>query len=344
MRQVRHTTFIALAAIGALLIPQSAEAGVLTPTTVRATERNEYGGTGNADYFAWTQDRRHLPRAADVWARPTGGSAWQVDGGTNNLSWSGQIDQTGALLAWQTRHRYESSVRLMDLSTHTSVPLPDGVNTTRWEAYPSVFGNEFTFVRYSRSATTLFLTALDTGAKTVVASLPYKLDFISTPRVYGNWVVYETYNWRTGRRWKVYRYDITNDTTEQIPSQPGLFDYAGSVDVAGNVYFARSGNGCGLQVRLYVWDGTNTALFYSVPGKNDTDDTSVYDDGLGNVTVYASVADCTTKFYKADIVSFANPASVLPLAPTSTPSRRTGSGRKFVPMDHRASERFRVAS
>jgi hypothetical protein len=327
----RHYRAIVVASAVMVLLPlldPNANAG--TRTAVRTTPRNEFYGTGNAGYFAWTQDQRHNRGARDAWAKPNGQPAMQLDAGSNNLSWTGQMDQATATVAWQTDHRGNSNIKLSDVSTDppTAVPLPAGVNTDRWEWGPAIFGTELTFIRNHRDAMTLYLVDLVGGTKQVVAAVnPHRQRFLQPPHIYGNWIVWSTYNPSTFHRFNAYEYDISNGPTARIPHSSGKLDYAPSVDLAGNVYFARSGTGCGTHVHLMEWTGTGRgSSFYAVDPTHDIGDTSVFDDGAGNVTVYASFGDCSTRLFTSDIYSFLNPTAS-PAIRGRTPGRAVGAAR-----------------
>jgi hypothetical protein len=168
----------------------------------------------------------------------------------------------------------------------------------------------FTFVRITNSASKLYLvTDLSTGAKIKFATIDMPKFYLnSSPRLYGNWIVWSTIS-KSGKYWRAYRYDIANDLIEKIPNPLGTkWNYAPSVDVTGNVYFIRSGHGCGASVRLMKWDGNpvdNPVVTYSFDPGIDVQTTSVFDDGLGTVKVYVDFLDCGT--FDSDIYSFSNP-------------------------------------
>ena len=144
------------------LVASSAWAG--SPTAERTTRRNEFGGTGNAGYFAWTQDEAGNPNAFHVWVKPTGMPAFQVTQAGDGFS--GQVDQTGSLLSYDFARRGDFGVKLYDMMTQTQVAAPLGVNTTHDEFFGAVFGNQLIFARARRTATTLYLvTDRTTGTR-----------------------------------------------------------------------------------------------------------------------------------------------------------------------------------
>jgi hypothetical protein len=281
-----------------ILVASGAHAGALVPDPVKTGAKYQVQGTGNADYFAWTQYVAKSNRW-EVWVEPTGGVKFPVNLVTNGFA--GAVDQTGSMLAWQGVTNNHSDVTLFDMASLVDVPLPSGINTGKWEWAPGIFGNTFTFMRNYK----LFLvTDLTTGDKIKITTLDYpKVDIYGPPRLYGNWIVWSTI---TKHGWKAYRYDITNDVIEKIPNPLGKYYYAPSVDLAGNVYFIRSGKDCAANVKLMKWTGTgDPTVQYSFDDQTDVVYTSVFDDGVGTVTVYVDFLDCST--FDADIYSFTNP-------------------------------------
>src|SRR5207249_10853103 len=134
---------------------------------------------------------------------------------SNDFSWAGQVDATTDYFVWQRDHRGDSNIKLTDLSTRTGVPLPVGVNTARWEWGPSINGTEMTFIRFRRTADTLYLVDHGTGDKMQIASFdPLRKDFYSA-HVFGNWIVWTTLS-RSG--WNAFVYDIAQSTTARIPN------------------------------------------------------------------------------------------------------------------------------
>jgi hypothetical protein len=301
--RLRRRSTIAFALVALLLLVASgAQAGGLVPVPVETGPRAQFGGTGNAEYFAWTQDRAGA-NGYDVWVDPTVGAKFQVN--NSGTGYSNAVDQAGSLLAWQSVKKNKSDVKLYDMTAMSNVALPPGVNTSKWECCSGLFGNTFTFIRTTKNAFKLYLvTDLTTGDKINVTSIDRpKVDLASTPRIYGNWIVWTT---SAAGGWKAYRYDIMNDVIEKIPNPLDKLYYAASVDLAGNVYLVRSGNGCAANVKLMKWTGSsNPVVVYEFDDVTDVAHTSIFDDGLGTVTWFVDFFDCST--FDADIYSFTNP-------------------------------------
>jgi hypothetical protein len=322
--RIRRRLVVAGTLFAFLLVIQAAYAGTNTP--VKTTNRDEFLGSANAHFFSWTQDRAGHPRARDAWYEPTPvGSGTPVTlNASQDKAFSGQIDPTTDQIGWQRIHNGKSNVRIYDMLGPANVPLPAGINTSKWEWAPAVYGGQMTFARDGRSSQTLYLvTNLTTGHKRAIRTTDYIHSYLFLPpRFYGNWIVYGL---STRHGLSVYEYDVTNRTTRRVPNPNNKLYYAPSVDVAGDVYFIRSGNGCGASVRLMKWTpgAGDPVVVYSFPSATDANDTSVYDDGAGTVKIFAAFFDCLNG--GDDIYSFTNPTA----APS--PGSRAGTHAHLGP-------------
>jgi hypothetical protein len=302
-----------------LLFAQTALAG--SPTPVKATNRDEFLGGSNGNFFGWTQDRAGHPKAIDAWYEPMpvgSGTPVRLNAGRDK-AFAGQIDPTADEIGWQRIHRGNSDVRIYDMAGAANFPLPPGIDTSKWEWAPAVFGGQMTFARDARSGQTIyFVTNLTTGHKKAIKTTDYVHSYMFLPpRFYGNWIVYGLV---TRRGWYVYEYDIALATTTKVHHPRGRFDYAPSVDLAGNIYFTRSTGGCGgIKLMKYPLGGPAVDV-YDATANQDVNDTSVYDDGAGQVLVYVAFYDCING--GDDINVFTNP--------TASPIRRGPSAPRRV--------------
>jgi hypothetical protein len=305
---MRRPTLTAVAvAISIVLLSADAFAAV-APTPVRTDpDRREFEGSGNADYFAWTQNQADAYFQLNVWVLPTGGEEYEVSAG-GGQAFSGQMDHTGSLLPYSHCSQGACDLVLFDMSTKTKQPLPAGINTsTKNELFPALYGDQMTFLRDGRSADTLYLvTDLSTGAKFALKSIPdrRRASFASTePRLTGNWVTYSACNRTTCN---AFRYDIAGDSTIKVPNPLGKLYFAPSPDIAGNVYFEGCRSRCSRHASLMKWTGSgDPTSFYSLPSGTDAAQTSLYDDGGGNVLLYVDFRIFSTG--NQDVYSFTNP-------------------------------------
>jgi hypothetical protein len=303
---LRRSTLAAVAvAISIVLLSADAFAGAVATPVRTDPDRRESEGSGNADYFAWTQDQADAYFQRDVWVLPTGGQEYEVRAGGGQAG-AGQMDHTGSLLPYHHCVHGACDIVLFDMSTKTKQPLPAGINTsTKAEIFPALYGDQMTFLREGGPANTLYLvTDLSTGAKVALRSLnPRRATFSSEPRLTGNWVTYGICN-RTGCH--AFRYDIAGDSTTKIPNPLGKRYIAPSPDIAGNVYLEGCRSRCGRHASLMKWTGSgDPTAFYSFPSGTDAAQTSVYDDGGGNVVLYVDFRTYSTG--NLDVYSFTNP-------------------------------------
>jgi hypothetical protein len=302
---MRRPTLAALVvAISIALLTPGAFAGAVATPVRTDPSRLEFEGSGNANYFAWTQDQEDAYFQRNVWVLPTGGQEYEVRAGGGQAV-SGQMDHTGSLLPYEHCVHNACDIVLFDMSTQTKQPLPAGINTTKREIFPALYGDQMTFLRDAGSTQTLYLvTDLSTGAKVALRSVDNRrATFSNEPRLTGNWVTYAICN-RTGCH--AFRYDIAGDSTTKIPNPLGKRDTAPSPNIAGNVYFERCRYRCGAHASLMKWTGSgDPTAFYSFPSGTDAAQTSVYDDGGGNVVLYVDFRTYSTG--NMDIYSFSNP-------------------------------------
>jgi hypothetical protein len=305
---LRRSTLVAVAvavAISLVLLSADAFAGVVATPVRTDPIRLEFEASGNANYFAWTQDQADAYFQRNVWVLPTGGQEYEVRAGGGQAV-SGQMDHTGSLLPYEHCVHNACDIVLFDMSTKTEQPLPAGINTsTKREIFPALYGDQMTFLREGGPANTLYLvTDLSTGAKIALKSVdPRRASFVNEPRFTGNWVTYSICN-RTGCH--AFRYDIAGDSTVKIPNPLGKRYEAPSPDIAGNVYLEGCRTRCSRHASLMKWTGSgDPTAFYSFASGTDAAQTSVYDDGGGNVVVYVDFRTYSTG--NLDVYSFTNP-------------------------------------
>jgi hypothetical protein len=300
MRSIRMMLGVALA----FLVLGTSWALAGTPTPVKTTRNAEVFASGNADYFAWNFRSRRHPNVSIIKVQPTGGGVFSLN--HRGRWYVGDMDQTGSLLPYaRIIGRENPDIHIYDMSARGAATVPPNVNTSKAEYFPAISGNQLTFVRRSaRSATLWLVTDRSTGAKIAVASVQLRDATIANPpNLIGNWVTYSIC--RHGGC-EAYRYDIGLGTTDKVPNPNDKYSFAPAADLAGNVYVERSALACGRQAKLVKWTGTgDPTAFYSFARGHDMTSTSVYDDGAGNVTLYADVFDCA--HLNQDIVSFLNP-------------------------------------
>ncbi len=290
-----------------LLLGSSWAVAGTTPTPVLATSNDEYLGSGNGDYTAWTYQSDAHPDVIKVKFKPTGGTVTALNDRGRWLA--GRMDQYGTRLPYFRIHGglrdRTGDIFIYDMASQADVAVPPNVNTNQLEAFPALSGTQMTFVRETSSSQTLFLvTDLNSGSKVAVKTVDLTHGyFANAPDFIGNWVTYAVCR-RSGC--EAYRYDIPQGITELVPNPLDKFSFAPAADLDGNVYVERSGAACGSDARLMKWTGSgDPTVFYSFAAARDMNGTYVDDDGGGNVTLYVDILGCGHR--NRDIVSFLNP-------------------------------------
>ena len=224
---------------GFLFAGMAAAGGGVTPIlTSTADERHP---AVDGPYMTWTQYPHGRPGRATVFARPTAGSNRFRVSAEGTRAYGGGVD--GTTFVYQQVNNGNSSIKLFDAVTRTRTDPPAGVNTERWEWSPTVSGQWLLYgqdASRARGMRRVILFNLVTQEKRILKSSRTRGSLLVPGQVSGNYAVFWRYSSRDG---KVFVYDIGAQTTEIIQSD--RFDYAPSVTSDGDVYWARSGVGCG---------------------------------------------------------------------------------------------------
>jgi len=243
----------------------------------------EYQGVRSDDFLAWQQNTRKHPGHYDVFARPTsGGDAFKVNAaGTQGAN--GGIE--GDLLVYQQFDGGRSDLRFFDLGSKDRTSPPRGVNTRRWEYWPTISGQWLLFGRRAGDGSReIILYDLSTRDATRLDEVGGGDTFLAPGQVNGDYAVW--YRCTRGTKCNVVLYSISDGVETKIPN-PGAFQYAPSVSPDGTVTFARSASGCGNRVRLirYPLNGP-TSVLWQLPTGGDVGTTRVHVGTQGNATIY----------------------------------------------------------
>jgi hypothetical protein len=155
----------------------------------------------------------------------------------------------GDTLVYQEVRGRQSNIVLYDLTTRSRSNPPAGVNTSLWEWHPTISGDWLLFSRgnFRARLDQVLLRNLTTGETRVLDRTRIGRGRGSEAgQVSGNHAVW----YRCTPRCRVYRHDIAAGTTTLVPNPGAHHAYNPSVTDDGTVYFARSGKGCGVAVRL----------------------------------------------------------------------------------------------
>ena len=261
-----------LAVGAAFLLVGLATAAVVAPIPVKTSSRSEQAPAAGGEWFAWTKSRDNDSGSSlDVWAQRGTERAFKVNP-RNTQGYTGGID--GTRLVYQLiPNANRSDLRLYDLATRRHIPLPRGVNTTRWECCGTISGDWLLHSRglvYTKRIQLLILRNLVTGEVRVLDKLQNKNGLLSAGQVSGNYAVWARCS--PHPRCQIRRYDIATRVRTILPVPTGKVVYSPSIAASGAAYYVRSNRGCGKYVEIVkaALDGTSQVLL-ALPNGYDAD-------------------------------------------------------------------------
>lgn len=271
--KVRRKTVLLTAAIAAAAVTCTVALGAAAPVPVKTGPKNEVGPAAGDDWFAWSQSRQRDTSPFDLYAQHTGDPAFKVNP-RNTQAYAGGID--GTTLVYQLIRgplASRSDLRLYDLTARHGLPVPSGINTSKWECCGTMSGGWLLFSRgevYSRNTQLVLLRNLTTGEQRVLDTLKNRNGLLSAGQLNGTFAVWARCD--PYPRCKVFRYDLSTATATALPVPAGKVAYSPSVDERGTVYYGLSNKGCGKTVQLVrqpVVGGSE--VLTSVPQGQDLD-------------------------------------------------------------------------
>ena len=268
-------------------------ANAVTPIVVISTPHFEFHPVASTAFLAWTvQD--FIPRySSAVRAEAIGGSSFLVAGGSKGVYAStGGVD--GSTLMYSTDDHGAGDIALFDLPTKTPMPVPDGVNTSAYEAALGISGTHLLFLRYTRHgyAVILFDTQVGTSL-TIFSHKDSGQRFLEVQRgqVDGNYATWDAYlvnnSSQATIRCDVRLYDIAQATLTRVPNPKKRCQSGPGVNAQGTLYFDRSGLSYGQHARVirYPLGGPGT-IIYALPKGHDFGGAVAVDTGGGNTDLY----------------------------------------------------------
>src|SRR5439155_23503612 len=141
----------------------------------------------------WSQSREKHTSPLDLYAQHTGNAPFKVNP-KNTQAYAGGIDGTKLLYqlirgALATR----SDLRLYDLTTRRTEPLPSGINSPKWECCGTMSGGWVLFSRgqvYSKATQLVILRNLTTGEQRVLDALRNRKGLLSAGQLNGTFAVW----------------------------------------------------------------------------------------------------------------------------------------------------------
>jgi hypothetical protein len=194
-------------------------------------------------------------------------------GSSFRVSAKGSIASTGGIEGSTLAYSQGGDIALIDLSTQTALPVPDGVNSKAAEYDVSMSGTSRLFARQARPHSySVVLFDTSSGTTQVIYShrdTPNRRAFLVTDQLNGNFAVWDqdVYNRKFVEvRCNVWMYDIAQGTTTKLPSSDGVCQYGAGVSSDGTLYFGRSRMRCGQNAQVVMLPlGGSESVLYSLP-------------------------------------------------------------------------------
>jgi hypothetical protein len=250
VRIVRRPWFIVLSTFASLLMLADV-AVAATPTKVLATSRNEFDGTAEEGYLAYTRSRSGHPGRFDVYLKPPGMARIKVNaGGTRAYHPTLDIGNVslGDALVFVQRSGGDANLKIWDVDSGGRSNPPVGVNSQVAESKPSLDGDHLLFGRGPANRTYIarvILFNLVSKTSLVVDTAPPN-GTVYPGTVNGNWATWTECSLSDCRAW---RYHIPTADKTEVPSGARLI-YTSAIGEDGTVWFVQSGIGCGANVKI----------------------------------------------------------------------------------------------
>lgn len=254
-----------------LLSAQPARAGGTDP--IIAGPVDQFFGSGNGAMMTWTQNSAAHPRAYSAYASPVGDTSSPTKlnlAGTRGFT--GGFDPGSNTVIYQQASGDRSNIFLYDLDSSTRTPLSPTVNTKQWEYQPRISTAFVLFIREGRTASRVLLWDRVGDSLTELDSATYGRAAVFAGVVGER---YATWTRCTRRTCLAMYYDSSTHEAKRVPEVDRKVQYAPAIDeTTGQMYYVRSGHGCGLDVRIFrapLTDLASRTLLTVLPDGVDTD-------------------------------------------------------------------------
>lgn len=221
---------------------------VSAPQRILAGPEDQANPSVNATYLIWTQNTEGSPNRYHAYGKVLGTTdAFRLNP-TGTRGFAGGIDPDQDRAIYQQIDGQSSDLYTIALATRRRSKLPALINTDRWEWGPRISNAFYLFARDAGGDTTLFL--YDRATKTMEELVRLDLTrYYVFPAAVGE--RYATWSVCGPLTCNAFVRDTETDQTRRIPAPDGKARYAPIVlESEDLVYFVRSGNGCGSDVRI----------------------------------------------------------------------------------------------
>jgi hypothetical protein len=256
--------------VAAIVFGSSALAGVV-PQPVQGGPGDQGPGMANSGWVTWTYGPRDRPRHIDALARAVDGDPFRLNAAGTRGFTGGLSDDGDEAILQQITDRGASNIFLYDLALRERSPAP--INTDKWEAHPSVSDGYILFERQTAKwRVILYDRAAHTS--TVIDEASARCFCLFSGQVSDDYATWTDCSGATGCQ--VRYYDIAGESSHKVPNTLDKQQYSPGVSGGtGNIYFIRSGAGCGVNTRIMRWNpiaGGEPGVLYSEPAGIDFQD------------------------------------------------------------------------
>jgi hypothetical protein len=245
---------------------------VSAPQQILAGPEDQTNPSVNDTYLIWTENsvansNRYHARGTVLGTT----EAFRLNP-TGTRGFAGGIDPDQDRALYQQIDGASSDLYAINLATRQRTKLPAPINSARWEWGPRISNSFYLFARDTSAGTTLFL--YDREAKTLEGLVSRDFTHYLSPSAVGE--RYATWSVCGPLICNAFVHDTETDRTRRIPTPDGKSRYAPIVLEAENlVYFVRSGDSCGSDVRIMrvpvTTLGATPTNLVTLPGGIDVD-------------------------------------------------------------------------
>jgi hypothetical protein len=276
----------------ALLTPQ----GVKTSRAQELTPAADFTATGTA-LLGWSQTTRAHPRRFDAFFQQAGHARVKLN--TRGHGFLGGIEEP--LVIYQQVVRDESAVRVYDFGTGMR-SAPTGVNSADWDWAPDISDDWILFGRDDDQSHDqwVLLQSRSQPTQLVLETIHLNNEQLYPGQVNGNFVVWTYCGLECDvRKWEIPADPTQGDVVPETLQKAATHQYAAAVTSTGVVYLVRSGDGCGVTLRVVRFGPTDPAegtVIASIPAGKDVggDGGYVRERADGSVEFFFDRVDCSS--------------------------------------------------
>jgi hypothetical protein len=247
-RAVPRALVVGLAIVSGLTTSAVPTAAVEGPFQMLGGPEDQLLPFVNGSYVIWTQSSVPAPNRFHAYGRIRGTTDVFRLNAEGTRGYTGGIDPDQDQAIYQQSRSGSSDLFLFNLETRRRRRLSDVVNSVRWERDPRISDRFILFARDTAAKTTVWLWERGTSTVEQLAGYDFTRFHVAPGAVGERYATWSVCGPLTCNAWI---HDTELGTTKRIPAPDGRARYAPVVDeVEDRVYFVRSGQACGANVRI----------------------------------------------------------------------------------------------